>query len=422
MRRTLSILTLVTVLCLTSATALAQGTVTVMGTWGGQELEAFEKVMAAFEERTGIDVQFTGSRDLVTILTTRVEAGNPPDIAAMPNPGFVLQFAKEGHLVDLSKFLDMDEIAEQYSQAWIDLGSVDGGLYAIFISADLKSMVWYNPKQFAAKGYEVPTTWDELTALAERIIADGGTPWSIGLESDAASGWPGTDWIEDIMLRIGGPDLYDQWVNHEIPWTHPKVKEAFEIFGAIARDSTQVYGGPTAVLATNFGDSVNALFTDPPRAYMHRQATFIQSFILNANPGLVAGEDYDFFVLPGIDPKYGTPSLGAADMVSVFNDRPEVREFIRFLSSPEAQEIWVGELGKLSVNRAVDPSIYPNDVVRKAAQVLSEAEIFRFDGSDLMPSEIGSGAFWTGVLEYVSGADLDDVLEMIEATAEEVYE
>lgn len=422
MRRTLPVLMLIALFFVSSTAALAQGTVTVMGTWGGQELEAFQKVMDAFTERTGIEVQFTGSRDLVTILTTRVEAGNPPDVAAMPNPGFVLQFAREGHLVDLSQFLDMDKLAEQYSQAWIDLGSVDGGLYAIFISADLKSMVWYNPKQFAAKGYEVPTTWDELMALTERIIADGGTPWAIGLESDAASGWPGTDWIEDIILRIGGPELYDQWVNHEIPWTHPTVKRAFEIFGSIARDPKQVYGGPTAVLATNFGDSVNALFTDPPRAYLHRQATFIQSFILGANPGLVAGEDYDFFVLPGIDPEYGTPILGAADMVSVFNDRPEVREFIRFLASPEAQEIWVGELGKLSVNRAVDPSIYPNDVVRKAAQVLSEAEIFRFDGSDLMPSEIGSGAFWTGVLDYVSGADLDDVLEMIEMTAEEVYE
>lgn len=425
MKRTLPIITvvaLIAVLAVGSALTLAAGTVTVMGTWGGQELDAFLKMLAPFEERTGIKVDFTGSRDLATLLTTRVEAGNPPDVALLPNPGFLEEFAKAGALVDLSSVLDMETLKDQYADVWIDLGSFDGKLYSIFISADLKSLVWYSPKQFAAKGYQVPTTWDELMALSDTIVADGGTPWAIGLESDAASGWPGTDWIEDIMLRTAGPDLYDQWVNHDIPWTHPAVKEAFEIFGTFARSSKYTFGGPTAVLTTNFGDSPNALFTTPPRAYMHRQATFIQSFITDNNPGLVAGEDYDFFALPGINPEYGVPALGAADMVSVFNDTPEARELIRWLASPEAQEIWVSELGKLSANREVDPAVYPNDLVRKAADILVGAEVFRFDGSDLMPSAIGAGAFWTGVLDYVSGADLDDVLEYIEAVADDVYE
>lgn len=414
-------LAMIAVLTVGSAFTLAAGTVTVMGTWGGQELEAFNKMLAPFEERTGIEVQFTGSRDLATILTTRVEAGNPPDVALLPNPGFLEEFARAGALVELSDVLDMDELRDQYAEVWVDLGSFAGGLYSIFISADLKSLVWYSPKQFAAKGYTVPTTWDELMALSDKIMADGGTPWAIGLESDAASGWPGTDWIEDIMLRTAGPELYDQWVNHEIPWTHPAVREAFELFGTFARSRQYTYGGPTAVLTTNFGDSVNALFTDPPRAYLHRQATFIQSFILDNNPGLVAGEDYDFFALPSIDPAYGIPALGAADMVSIFNDTPEARELIRYLASPEAQEIWVAELGKLSANRAVDPDVYPNDLVRKAAEILAQAEVFRFDGSDLMPAAIGAGAFWTGVLDYVSGADLGDVLEIIEIAAQDVY-
>lgn len=403
--------------------AFAQsGRVTMLGTWGGQELEAFEQVLAAFTEETGIEVDFTGTRDLVAVLTTRVAAGNPPDVAALPNPGQMREFAADGALVDLSTFLDMEQLQDEYADTWIDLGSADGKLYAIFISADLKSLVWYSPKQFAARGYEVPTTWDELMALTERIAADGHTPWAIGLESGAASGWPGTDWIEDIMLRTAGPELYDQWVNHEIPWDHPAVKRAFELFGQIARNPRYVYGGVPGVLATNFGDSPSALFTDPPRAFLHRQATFVQGFIQTNNPGLVPGEDYDFFMLPPIDEEWGTPALGAADMISMFNDTPEARALMQFLASPKAQEIWVSQLGKLSPNVRVSEDAYPDVLTRKAAQLLAQADTFRFDGSDLMPAAVGSGAFFDGILNYVAGDDLDDVLIMIDVIAEDAYD
>jgi len=419
--RLLGVLVMVVVLSL-AAPALAQsGRVSVVGTWGGQEQEAFMQLMSVFTAETGIQVDYTGTRDLPTLLTTRVAAGNPPDVAAVPNPGQMRELAAEGALVDLTQVLDMDQIRRDYSEAWIDLGSYNGKLYAIFISADLKSLVWYSPKQFAKYGYEVPKTWDELVALTERIAADGFTPWAIGLESGAASGWPGTDWIEDIMLRTAGPEVYDQWVNHEIPWTHPAVKRAFEIFGQFARNPRYVYGGTAGVLSTNFGDSVNALFTEPPRAFLHRQATFIRSFIDTNNPGLVPGEDYDFFMLPPIDERWGTPALGGADMVAMFNDTPEARALMQFLASPRAQEIWVSLLGKLSPNRSVSESAYPDDLTRKAARLLVEADSFRFDGSDLMPAAVGSGAFWEGVLNYVAGEDLDDVLMMIEAAAEEAY-
>src|SRR5690606_32066894 len=198
---------------------------------------AFRKGLAAFAAATGIRVDFSGTRVLVAVLTTRAQAGNPPDVALLPNPGFVVEMARDGHLVALNDVLDMNRLQEEYAQTWLDLGSVDGQLYAIFLSADLKSLVWYNPKEFAARGYEIPATWDELMALTQRIAADGGKAWAIGLESGAASGWPGTDWIEDILLRTAGPEVYDQWVNHEIPWTHPEVKRAFEVFGEIARNS-----------------------------------------------------------------------------------------------------------------------------------------------------------------------------------------
>ncbi|MEW6046505.1 MAG: ABC transporter substrate-binding protein [Bacillota bacterium] len=399
----------------------APRTVTMLGTWGGQELEAFLKVLEPFEKETGIKVEFTGTRDLPAVLTTRVAAGNPPDLAALPNPGQMRELAAEGHLVDLSKVLDMNTLKNQYAPVWIDLGSYQGKLHAIFISADLKSLVWYNPKAFAARGYTVPKTWDELMSLTERIAAGGVTPWAIGLESGAASGWPGTDWIEDIMLRTAGPEVYDQWVAHQIPWTDARVKRAWEIFGQIARNPRYVYGGTTGALSTNFGDAPNFLFTSPPRAYLHRQATFIQSFIRQNNPGLVAGQDYDFFALPPIDARWGTPALGAADMVGMLRDTPEARKVMQYLASPAAQERWVAALGKLSANRAVRMEVYPDPLTRKAAQILVSAEVFRFDGSDLMPAAVGSGAFWEGILRYVGGESLDDTLRAIESAAKDAY-
>jgi len=401
--------------------AFAAKTVTVLGTWGGDERDAFMKMVEPFEAATGIKVEFTGTRDLPTILTTRVAAGNPPDVSAIPNPGQMQEFAKIGALVDLSEFMDIGKLQDEYSKTWIDLGSYGGKLYSIFISADLKSLVWYDPKAFASAGYQIPETWDELMTLSDKMVAQGKTPWSIGLESGAASGWPGTDWIEDIMLRTAKPEVYDKWVNHEIPWTDSAVKRAFEIFGQIARNDKYVYGGAATVLTTNFGDAPNVLFTSPPRAYMHKQATFIKSFILNYDPTLKPGEDFSFFPFPSIDPEYGTPALGAADMFAVFNDTPEAQALMRYLATAGAQEIWVVQLGKLSANRRVNPSAYPDNLTREAAQILANAQTFRFDGSDLMPAAVGSGSFWSGILDYVGGEDLDSVLKRIEETAVDAY-
>ena len=401
--------------------AFAGKTVTVLGTWGGAERDAFMKMVEPFEAATGIKVEFTGTRDLPIILTTRVAAGNPPDVSGIPNPGQMQEFAEIGALVDLSEFMDIGKLQDEYSKTWIDLGSYGGKLYSIFISADLKSLVWYNPKAFASAGYQIPQTWDELMILSDKMVAQGKTPWSIGLESGAASGWPGTDWIEDIMLRTAKPEVYDKWVNHEISWTDSAVKRAWEIFGDIARSDKYVYGGAATALTTNFGDAPNVLFTSPPRAYMHKQATFIKSFILNYDPTLKPGEDFSFFPFPSIDPEYGTPALGAADMFAVFNNTEEAQALMRYLATAGAQEIWVVQLGKLSANRRVNPSAYPDDLTREAAQILASAQTFRFDGSDLMPAAVGSGSFWSGILDYVGGEDLDSVLKRIEETAVDAY-
>ncbi len=396
----------------------SKGVVTVLGVWGGDEYTNFRDAVLPFTEKTGIGMAFEGTRDLAAVLTTRLEAGNPPDLAILPNPGQLYELAAEGKLVPLDSFMDVDQLVKDYGQSWIDIASYDGRVYGIFYKVAIKSLVWYNPKAFAAKGYEVPTTWDELIALSDQIVADGGTPWCIGLESGSASGWPGTDWIEDIMLRTAGPEVYDQWVRHEIPWTDPAVKRAWELFGQIARNEQYVYGGTTGVLSTNFGDSPRPMFDDPPGCYMHRQASFITGFFPE---GLVAGEDYDFFPFPPIDEQWGTPALVAGDVIVMFNDTPEARQLVEYLASAEPQAAWAERGGFISANKNVPLDVYPDDLTRNMAKAIVEAKVARFDGSDLMPAAVGAGSFWKGVLDYVGGADLDAVLEEIEASAQDAY-
>lgn len=396
----------------------SQGVVTVLGTWGGDELSNFQKAVFPFTEETGIGMAFEGTRDLAAVLTTRVEAGNPPDLAVLPNPGQMQELAAAGELVDISTFMDMDQLQDDYAQAWLDLASYEGTLHGIFYKAANKSLVWYNPTAFEAAGYEVPTTWDEMTALSDQIVADGAAPWCVGVESGSASGWPATDWIEDIMLRTAGPEVYDQWVAHEIPWTDPAVQTAWETFGTIVRNEDYVFGGTTGVLSTNFGESPLPLFDDPPGCYLHRQASFITGFFPE---GVEAGTDYDFFPFPEIESEYGVPVLGGADLIVMLNDTPEARQLMQYLATPQPQESWAEAGGFISPNKRVSLDVYPDDLTRKMADMVVSAEVFRFDASDLMPAAVGAGTFWEGTLEYIGGTDLDSVLQDIEASAVDAY-
>ncbi len=393
------------------------GAVSVLGVWGSGEIDKFTAAVAPFTEETGTEMQFEASRDQVTVLFTRIAAGNPPDIAILPQPGLLVNLAKAGALVPIDTFMDMDQLGQDYAQAWIDLGSYDDTLYGIWYKGSLKSLVWYSPAAFEAGGYEVPTNWDEMIALSDQIVADGGTPWCVGIESGVASGWPATDWIEDIMLRTAGPAVYDQWVNHEIPWTDAAVKTAWEYFGQIVLNEDYVWGGSTGVNATAFGDSPVPLFDDPPGCYMHRQASFITSFF----PEGVTEEDYNAFPFPAIDAAYGIPALGAGDVVVMLRDTPQARAFMQYLATPEPHEIWAALGGFLSPHRGVSLDVYPDAITRLQAETLAGADVFRFDGSDLMPAAIGAGTFWVGTVDYVAGEDLDTVLATIEASAVDAY-
>ena len=397
------------------------GTVRVLAVWGGSERESFLAMVKPFEDQTGIKVEYEGTRDLNAVLTTRLQAGNPPDVAGLPGPGQMAEFARQGKLVPLRDVLEVNALAQDYAASWINLGSTDGRLYGIFIKAALKGLIWYNPKAFARAGHTVPLTWDGLLAVTDRIARTGATPWCIGLESGAASGWPATDWIEDILLRSSGPAVYDRWVRHEIPWTHPAVRNAWETFGKIATNPRYVLGGRQGVLSINFGESPFPMFSSPPRCYLHHQATFIQDFIQKQFPNLKPVEDFNFFEFPPINPNVAKAVVAAGDLFGMFRDTPQARALMRWLVTPEAQAIWVQRGGSLSPNRRVSLDAYPDELSRGAAGILTSAEVVRFDGSDLMPEAVNN-AFWKGTLDYVQNAgQLSAILRRIERIAVTAY-
>ncbi|TVQ19284.1 MAG: carbohydrate ABC transporter substrate-binding protein [Leptolyngbya sp. DLM2.Bin15] len=388
-------------------------TVTILGVVVGEQQDKLEQALAPFEEQTGITVVYEGTDAFATLLPVRVEAGNAPDIAMFPQPGLMAAFADAGQLIPVTDFMDDATLEAAYPQTWLDLGTFDDTLYGMWYRVSVKSLVWYVPDAFEANNYDIPTTWDELMALSDQIVADGGTPWCLGLESGDATGWPGTDWIEDIMLRTAGPEAYDQWVSNEIPFTHPQVKTAFETFGQVVLNPDYVVGGSTGAISTPFGTSPNGLFSDPPRCYLHRQANFIASFFPD---DITLGEDVDVFLLPSINPDLGVPVLVAGDVFGMFNDTPEARALMDYLATPEPHEIWAEAGGFLSPHQQVSLDAYPDPVSRKQAEFLTTADSIRFDGSDLMPSAVGTGSFWSGVVDYVAGTPVDQVLENIEAS------
>lgn len=396
------------------------GSVTVIHQWiSGGEPESFRAVVWGWEEVNGGEVKDVGTRDIGEILDVRVEGGNPPDIAVLAAPGTMEEFARDGELVALDSFLDMDEITDQYSQAWIDLCTVDGHLYAIPYKASNKSTVWYSPKVFDDYGMQVPETWDEMIDLSDDLVAAGLSPWSIGVESGGTSGWPGTDWIGQILLSESGPDVYDQWVNHEIPWTESRVKSAWEKFGEIALTTGYVDGGAEAILATDFTSASYLPFESPPQAAMYFLGSFAQGFVEDHFSDLVLEEDYSFFPFPPIDPQYEGAVTGGADLLVMFNDTEASRSLMEYLASPEAQQIWVDRGGFTSTNKEVSLEGYPDALAAKVAEQLTGAQIFRFDADDIWGGDL-QAAFWEGILDYLANpSDLDSILADIEAAAVE---
>lgn len=397
------------------------GTVSVLATWGGSEQDSFLAMVKPFEDATGVKVQYEGTRDINAVLTSRVQGGNPPDVAGLPGPGQMAQFATQGALVDLSNIIDKPTYTKDYAKTWLDLGSVNGKMVGIFIKTSVKGLIWYDPKVWQQKGYNVPATWDDMIKLSQDIAASGATPWCEALASGAASGWPGTDWIEDIVLRQSGPDVYNNWWQGKLAWTSPEIKQAFQAWGQIVGDPKMIYGGTSYVLSTDFGSVGNPLFTTPPGCYMAHQASFITDFFVKANPNLKPVQDFDFFPFPKFASQTTSATEMAGDLFGMFKDTPQSRALMRYLVTPEAQAIWVQRGGAISPNKQVPLSLYPDDLSRKAAQILTTADVAAFDASDLMP-EAMNNAFWKGILDYVQNpGNLDTILQQLETTRADAY-
>jgi len=378
--------------------------------------ESYDK----FEECTGATIAYEGSREFEAQLLVRIQAGNAPDIAYIPQPGLLQTIVRDFPDSIVPAPDETEANVDQYfSESWKEYGTVDGEFYAAPLGANMKSFVWYSPSMFADAGYEIPETWDDLIALSDQIVADGGKPWCAGIESGDATGWPATDWIEDIVLRSAGAEVYDQWVAHEIPFNDPAIKEAFDIADSILRNPDYVNAGigDVASIATTPWTEGGFPILDG-ECWLHRAANFYQ----NQWPeGTEVAEDGDVFAfyLPPMDPD-NRPVLGGGEFVAAFSDRPEVQAFQTFLSSPE----WANEKarvteagGWVSANSGMDVELLATDFDRLAGSVLADTEtVIRFDASDLMPGEVGAGTFWSEMVNWFTGKATDQVLADIEAS------
>lgn len=392
------------------------GTVEIFGAFSGAEEEAFNEALAPFEEESGIDVEYVASTDFTTLVRTRVSGGDAPDIALFPQPGLVLELGESGDIIPIDDTLDVDALQETLIPGFLDAATgEDGTIYAAPMRMAVKSLVWYPVPEFEEAGYTVPETWGEMMDLTAQIAADGNTPWCIGAESGADTGWVLTDWMEELMLRTAGPDTYDAWVNHEIPFNDDTVVRAGDMFADIVFTDGYVLGGPQGILTTPFGDSPNPMFDEAPGCFMHRQGNFITGFFPEEVQADL-GSNVGIFVLPPVEDGFdGQPILGGGDMAAMFNDDEDTVAVMEFLTSDEFGGPWAAAGGWLSPHATFDTSQYPDEITMQVAELVASADVFRYDGSDLMPPEVGAGTFWDGMVEWVSGsATLEEALTSIE--------
>jgi alpha-glucoside transport system substrate-binding protein len=400
-------------------------TLTIFGPWRGDDEAHVQVVLEYFRQATGADVKYSSSENYEQQAVIDTEGGNPSNITILPQPGLLADLAAKGRLVPLTDD-DAKFVTDNYGAgaSWVALGSYKGkdgtsSFYAFPYKADLKSLVWYVPENFKDAGYEIPQTMEDLVALSDKIVADGGKPWCIGLGSGGATGWPATDWVEDIMLRTQSPETYDKWVTNEAKFDSPEVVGAIETFGTFAKNDAYVDGGAAGVASIDFRDSPKGLFSSPPKCYMHRQASFIPSFFPE---GTKVGADADFFYFPpyASKPDLGRPVLGAGTLATITKDSKAARAFIEYLKMPLSHEIFMKDGGFLTPLKSVNQDAYINDAAKKQGEILASATTFRFDGSDLMPGKIGAGAFWTGMVDFVGGKSAADTGAAIQKAWDEI--
>jgi DNA-binding SARP family transcriptional activator/ABC-type glycerol-3-phosphate transport system substrate-binding protein len=412
-----------------SGPPLAGTTVRVTGLRTDTLAQAIRREFEEFTDRTGIEVIYVEE----TTLEEQILAGevqDRTDLAVVAQPGLVETEAAAGRSIDLD-YLARDRIVSDVGRHLGSLAVVgddgdpatSGTLAAIPLSVNVKSLVWFSPRRFAAAGYEVPTTWEQLIALGDRIVADGGTPWCFAMESGEASGWPATDWVEDLVLRGHGPEVYDAWSAGEISFTDPRIRDAFERLGQLFFPEGYVHGGANAALGTWYWAAIHPLLDDPPGCWLHHQASFIAD---SFPPDLEVDADISAFPTPTIDDAHRETTLIAGDFLLAYTDRPEVRELVRYVASPDFGRFLTTNPGFMSPNRRFDPDHYPEEWRRAAAATLRRAleeDLVRFDASDRMPPPLGTGIIWSAMMDYLRGGPdtLDDVLGRLDAAAAAIY-
>ena len=391
------------------------GEISVAAVWTGGEQEAFEAVLDAFTEESGIETSYQSSDDLGTFLGTQIEGGSPPDVAMIPQPGLMRSLAEDGSLVELSDDA-ASGLEENFAPVWQELGSVDDTLYGVYFKAASKSTWWYNTAVFEQAGVEPPESYDEMLETAETVNSSG-TPFvSIG----AADGWTLTDVFENIYLQTAGPEMYDQLSNHEIPWTDDSVVTALETMGEVFLEDANLAGGASGALEVAFVDSVTQTFTDPPAAATVYEGDFVAG-VISGETKAVVGEDADFFDFPSIS---GEPAVvGAGDVGVALTDSDEAQELLAFLATPEAAEVWAEIGGFISPNANLDSSVYPDEITQRIAEAVtaaSDSGAFRFDMSDLQPAEFGATAgqgFWQHMQDFLRTGDIDATTKSLEKDA-----
>jgi alpha-glucoside transport system substrate-binding protein len=381
------------------------------------ELEMYEAAYVPFEECTGANIVFEGSAEFEAQLKVREKAGNPPDIALIPQPGLLATMVATGSVVEPSAGT-VANVDANWTPDWKAYGTVDGTFYAPPNSSNLKSLVWYSPSMFADNGWTIPTTWDELKTLTDTIVSSGvvDKPWCAGIGSGDATGWPLTDWVEDVMLRLHGPEVYDQWVNHEIPFNDPKVAAALDEVGYFMKNEDYVnggYGDVKSIASTTFQDGGLTILDGT--CALHRQAQFYGG---QWPEGTNIAEDGDVFAfyLPAADPAT-KPVLGGGEFITAFSAEPEVLAAQEWMATADyANSLAANSTGLASANLNADPTLFKG-IAAVAQQAFANPDSqFRFDGSDAMPSAVGAGTFWTGMTEWITGKSTQDTLDFIEAS------
>lgn len=398
--------------CVGGDSGSSGGSVEIVGAFSGLQQEGFEKDIAAISADLGIDIEYISTNQFEVVLPSRVAAGNAPDIAIFPQPGLLKDLVNDGDLVSLEDAgIDVAAATDAAISGIVDTGTVDGVVYGLPYSVNAKSLVWYPSPEFEDAGYQDATTHSELVDLTNQIKADGTAPWCFGIDA----GWPGTDWLEEYVLREGGPEVYDQWVAHEIPFNDPIVKRAGEDVAELLLGDGNIFGGVQAIGQT-FDQGAQGLFDDPPSCFLHRQGNFITSFFpediqsdLSANVSL--------FLLPPVEGGFdGQPILGGGDFMAMFDaDNADAAAVLEAIASSDFGSESAQTGAWLSPYTAFDGSNYPNETLANISTLLGNADTFRFDGSDSMPGEIGNQVFWQAMVQWMTGSiSLDQALNDVE--------